>query len=362
MIPQTVQVDVGHRQYPIVIADTIDPFILPNIIRYKRVLIVSNETIAPLYLQHWQSRLTQQGFDCASIVLPDGEQHKHLDSIMTVYTALLEQQYSRNSTVIALGGGVIGDMSGFAAATYQRGIDFVQIPTTLLACVDSSVCGKTGVNHPMGKNMVGAFYQPQCVLIEMAALDTLPEREYLAGLAEVIKYGCILDEVFFEWLEDNVARLLSKDSEALAYAIKRSCEIKADVVAQDEKELSGLRALLNFGHTFGHAIEACQQYKGLKHGEAVAVGMVIAADVSASLGKITAESAQRIKALIEAYGLPIALPEGINESQFWAAMRRDKKSDQGHIKYILLNALGDATLVNDVTDEHINETLQSYFE
>ena len=358
---QTVIVDLGHTQYPILISDQIAAEDALSLIRHKRVMIVTNDVIAPLYLSHWQEMLLEAEFACSTCILPDGERHKNSETLSKIYSQLLEENFSRNSTIIALGGGVIGDMSGFVAATYQRGIDLVQVPTSLLACVDSSVGGKTGINHPLGKNMIGAFYQPQAVLIEMNMLSTLSDNEYKAGLAEVIKYGCIIDRDFFCWLEANIEKLMERDSDALSYSIQRSCELKVQVVAEDEKETSGVRALLNLGHTFGHAIEAVQKYQGLKHGEAVAVGILIASALSKALGMISAEDVERIKCLIEKVGLPMTIPRDVTRELFWQAMRRDKKNDQGQVKFILLKGLGDAILKTDVSVGDVDSVLDNYF-
>lgn len=360
-MPKTVVLDLGHTQYPILISDQIIADDIQPLIRHKRVMIVTNDVIAPLYLSHWQEKLLRAGLTCSTCILPDGERHKNSETLSKIYSQLLEESFSRNSTIIALGGGVIGDMSGFVAATYQRGIDLVQVPTSLLACVDSSVGGKTGINHPLGKNMIGAFYQPQAVLIEMKMLSTLPDNEYKAGLAEVIKYGCIIDRDFFCWLEANIEKLMQRDSDVLSYAIQRSCELKAQVVAEDEKETLGVRALLNLGHTFGHAIEAVQKYQGLKHGEAVAIGILIASDLSKALGMVSAEDVGRIKYLIEKVGLPMKIPKDVARAPFWQAMRRDKKNDQGQVKFILLKGLGNATLKTDVSVEDVETIVDIYF-
>lgn len=283
---QQIQVDLGERSYPIYIGQSLmsDSETLSRYLLKKRILIVTNETVAPLYLKQVQDTMASFG-EISSVILSDGEQFKDLTHLDSIFTALLQRNYGRDSVLVALGGGVIGDMTGFAAACYQRGIDFIQIPTTLLSQVDSSVGGKTAVNHPLGKNMIGAFYQPQIVIIDTECLQTLPAREFAAGMAEVIKYGIMWDADFFQWLENNVQALKSLDTQALVYAISRCCEIKADVVSQDETE-QGVRALLNLGHTFGHAIEAEMGYGNWLHGEAVAAGTVLAAQTAKSLGLI----------------------------------------------------------------------------
>jgi len=288
------------------------------------------------------------------IVLPDGEEHKNWHSLMQVFDALLANKCDRKTTLVALGGGVIGDLTGYAAASYMRGVPFVQIPTTLLAQVDSSVGGKTGINHPLGKNMIGAFYQPRAVLADIAALDTLPQRELSAGLAEVIKQGAILDAAFFDWIERNIGQLTARDPAALAHAIARSCEIKADVVRQDERE-SGLRAVLNFGHTFGHAIEAGLGYGVWLHGEAVGCGMVMAADLSQRMGLADAATVERVRALVRAAGLPTVAPD-LGEARWIELMEVDKKNEGGAIKFILLKPLGSPVIMS-VPREQLRATL-----
>jgi shikimate kinase / 3-dehydroquinate synthase len=278
------------------------------------------------------------------IVLPDGEEHKTWSSLMQVFDALLANKCDRKTTLVALGGGVIGDLTGFAAASYMRGVPFVQIPTTLLAQVDSSVGGKTGINHPLGKNMIGAFYQPRVVLADTATLDTLPARELSAGLAEVIKHGAILDAAFFDWIEQNIGKLVAREPAALAHAIARSCEIKAEVVRQDERE-GGLRAVLNFGHTFGHAIEAGLGYGTWLHGEAVGCGMVMAADLSQRLGLVDAATVERVRALVKAAGLPAVAPD-LGAERWIELMEVDKKNEGGAIRFILLKPLGSPSIAS----------------
>lgn len=356
--PIVLEVDLGDRSYPIVIGQSLlaNADLIERHIAGKRVTVITNTTVGPLYLERVSRRLTEAGKQVTEIVLPDGEEEKNWSSLMRVFDVLLAEKCDRKTTLVALGGGVIGDLTGFAAATYMRGVPFLQVPTTLLAQVDSSVGGKTGINHPLGKNMIGAFYQPQAVIADTATLDTLPPRELSAGLAEVIKYGAIIDVDFFDWIEANLAKLLARDPEALAYAIRRSCEIKADVVRQDERE-GGLRAILNFGHTFGHAIEAGLGYGQWLHGEAVGCGMVMAADLSHRLGFIDEPSRNRIAALVRAAGLPIAAPDlGVN--RWLELMQVDKKNEGGRIKFILLKPLG-TSVIMPAPHEAVLATLQA---
>jgi shikimate kinase/3-dehydroquinate synthase len=338
--PLTLQVDLGERSYPITIGPNLlaDPELLVRHIAGRKVAIVTNTTVAPLYLAQLAAPLRQAGLDVIEIVLPDGEQYKNWDSLMQVFDTLLARQCDRKTTLVALGGGVIGDLTGYAAASYMRGIPFIQVPTTLLSQVDSSVGGKTGINHPLGKNMIGAFYQPRAVLADTATLGTLPARELSAGLAEVIKHGAIIDAEFFDWIENNMAQLVARDPQALAHAIKRSCEIKADVVRQDERE-GGLRAILNFGHTFGHAIEAGLGYGQWLHGEAVGCGMVMAADLSHRMGDIDAATVARMRAVVASAGLPTMAPD-LGTERWLELMEVDKKNEGGAIKFILLKQLG----------------------
>jgi 3-dehydroquinate synthase len=356
---KTLHVELGERSYPIYIGAGLlgAPDLLLRHISGRQVLVVSNRVVAPLYLEKVTARLADK--TVASVVLPDGEAYKTLDSLGRVFDALLEKRYSRNATLIALGGGVIGDLGGFAAACYQRGIPFIQIPTTLLSQVDSSVGGKTGVNHPLGKNMIGAFYQPLCVLADTATLDTLPDRELSAGLAEVIKYGLIRDPEFFLWLEANLDRLLARDAEALAYAIERSCRNKAEVVAADEKE-SGERATLNLGHTFGHAIESGCGYGAYLHGEAVAIGMCQAADLSRRLGWLNDADLARIVALLRRARLPVTPPAELDAEGFLRGMAVDKKNLDGKVRLILLEKVGRATLPLPVDAALLRATLDEY--
>ncbi len=348
-------VDLGERSYPIVIGShLLEHAEFTRHVPGKRVAIVTNTTVAPLYLERLTATLEAAGKQCFPVILPDGEEEKNADNLMRIFTALLEHKCDRKTTLVALGGGVIGDMTGFAAATYMRGVPFVQVPTTLLAQVDSSVGGKTAINHPLGKNMIGAFYQPQLVLADTATLSTLPDRELSAGLAEVIKHGAIIDAEFFRWQEANMAQLRARDNEALAHAIRRSCEIKADVVRQDERE-GGLRAILNFGHTFGHAIEAGLGYGEWLHGEAVGCGMVMAADLSVRLGYLAPEDKARIVALVQAAGLPTVAPD-LGEDRWLELMEVDKKNEDGKIKFILLKPLG-AAVITGAPNEALRATL-----
>lgn len=338
---RTVRLDLAHSPYDIHIGHgllTQVDLILP-LLPQKKAAIVTNETVAPLYLDALRTALEGVGVQCHCIVLPDGEQYKTWETLNLIFDGLLQNRCERKTTLIALGGGVIGDMTGFAAAVYQRGAPFIQVPTTLLSQVDSSVGGKTAINHPLGKNMIGAFYQPQLVLADLATLDTLPPREFSAGLAEVIKYGLIDDLAFFEWLESNIDRLMARDAEALAYAIERCCRNKARIVAQDEKETAGVRELLNLGHTFGHAIEAGMGYGVWLHGEAVAAGMVLAAYASHELGAIGLADIERIKVLLNRAGLPTTAPV-LGGERYLELMAGDKKVDSGRIRYILMRELG----------------------
>ncbi len=356
---KTLTVNLGERSYPIFIGSSLmnqAELWLPYL-ESSQVMVVTNETVAPLYLERITAALS--GKQWATVVLPDGEGFKSMESAMTVFDALLSRRFSRNAHLIALGGGVIGDLAGFAAACYQRGIPFIQIPTTLLSQVDSSVGGKTAVNHPLGKNMIGAFYQPKCVIADTGSLDTLPDRELSAGLAEVIKYGLIRDPGFFEWLETAIESLRQRDSEALTDAIERSCINKAEVVGQDERE-SGLRATLNLGHTFGHALETGLGYGAILHGEAVAIGMCQAADLSRRLGWLDDATVERIKNLIQRAGLPVVPPEGLSPETCLDLMAVDKKNENGQLRLILLKSLGEATLPMQVETHLVKETLVQY--
>ena len=340
----SLNVELGDRSYPISIGPDLlaDPALLARHIQGRQVAIVSNTTVAPLYLERVAAPLRAAGREVIEIVLPDGEQYKTMESLMQVFDALLANKCDRKTTLVALGGGVIGDLTGFAAASYMRGVPFVQVPTTLLSQVDSSVGGKTGINHPLGKNMIGAFYQPRAVLADTATLATLPARELAAGLAEVIKHGAIIDAAFFDWIEQNIGKLVARDQAALAHAIARSCEIKAEVVRQDERE-GGLRAILNFGHTFGHAIENGLGYGVWLHGEAVGCGMVMAADLSRRMGYIDEAAVQRLRALVAAAGLPTVAPD-LGAERWLELMEVDKKNEGGEIKFILLKPLGSPSI------------------
>ncbi len=350
---QTLNVDLGDRSYPIVIGRGLldGAFNLAEYVGGTDCLIVSNSTVAPLYLDSLRADLG--GKSIASISLGDGEEFKTVESVEAILDKLVDTGANRDTTVIALGGGVVGDITGFAAACYMRGVSFVQVPTTLLAQVDSSVGGKTGVNHPKGKNLIGAFHQPRIVLIDTATLDTLPDRELKAGLAEVIKHGAIADADFFDWLESHMDALLARDPEALAHAIRRSCEIKAEVVAEDERE-AGRRAILNFGHTFGHAIEHCQGYGEWLHGEAVAAGMVMAAGLSS----IDTAEVERLQALVKFAGLPTEPPKAGAERML-DAMGLDKKVIGKKLRFILLRELGDAYVTSDYDERKLEKILQA---
>ncbi len=341
---QTLTVALGDRSYPIHVGSGLlnQPALLLPHLKIQQAAIVTNTTVGPLYLERVQNALVEAGVKTVPIVLPDGEAHKNSASLNHIYDVLLQNRMERKATLIALGGGVIGDLTGFAAATYLRGVPFIQIPTTLLAQVDSSVGGKTGINHPLGKNMIGAFYQPQAVLADTDTLNTLPDRELSAGLAEVIKYGLISDLPFFEWLEANIELLLARDPQALTYAILSSCQNKADVVAADERE-SGRRALLNLGHTFGHAIEAGMGYGNVLHGEAVGTGMIMAAVLSQQLGWISKQDVARIRALIVKARLPDTAPN-LGHEKYLDLMGLDKKVEGGKLRFVLLKAIGEAVV------------------
>lgn len=356
---KTLQVDLGSRSYPIYIGRQLleDPTIISRHVAASQVLVVSNETVAPLYLARLKQSLV--GFTVREVILPDGEQYKNLEVWNRIFDALLENRFNRQATLIALGGGVIGDMGGFAAACYQRGIPFIQVPTTLLSQVDSSVGGKTGINHAMGKNMIGAFYQPRCVLADTDTLDTLEERELSAGIAEVIKYGLIRDPEFFSWLEQHVDELLDRDHSALAYAIERSCQNKAEVVSADELE-AGQRALLNLGHTFGHAIETGMGYGAWLHGEAVGAGMCMAADLSHRLGWISGQDLKRVIALIRRARLPVDPPAELSAERYLSLMAVDKKVMDGGLRLVLLRGIGEAVVTGDFDTAQLQKTLNEY--
>ena len=350
---QTLKVELAERSYSIHIgvgllsrADLIQPYL-----KHKKAVVVTNTTIAPLYLERLMATLHEGGINALSIVLPDGEQYKNWETLNLIFDGLLGAHCERNTTLIALGGGVIGDMGGFAASCYQRGMPFIQVPTTLLSQVDSSVGGKTAINHPLGKNMVGAFYQPKLVLADISTLDTLADRELRAGLAEVIKYGLIRDPDFFAWLEKNIELLLARDREALTFAVRRSCENKAEVVAADERE-NGERALLNLGHTFGHAIETGMGYGQWLHGEAVSAGTLIAVELSRILGFVTVGEVLRVEKLFSRAGLPVFGPS-LGAERYLEMMRHDKKVQDGKLRLVLLKGIGKAMLFDAANEADI---------
>ncbi len=353
----SLQVELGERSYPIEIGSSLlgDRDHIARLISGRQVAVVTNTTVARLYLQRLTQTLQEAGKSVLKIILPDGEEEKNWVSLMHIFDRLLAAKCDRKTSLVSLGGGVIGDLTGFAASAYMRGIPFVQIPTTLLAQVDSSVGGKTGINHPLGKNMIGAFYQPQAVIADTLTLHTLPNREFSAGLAEVIKYGAIIDAAFFKWIEDNIDQLMARDNVALAYAIRRSCDLKADVVRQDERE-SGLRAILNFGHTFGHAIESGLGYGKWLHGEAVGCGMVMAADLSHRFGYITAVDKERLCALVRAAGLPTEAPN-LGVQRWLDLMQVDKKNEGGQIRFVLMKPLG-SYLISAAPQDALLATIQ----
>lgn len=355
-VMKTLTVDLADRSYPIFIGESLisNPELYTPYIKGKQVMIVSNTTVAPLYLDQVKSALTQ--FDVDEVILPDGEEYKNLETLNLIFDALLSKRHNRTTTLIALGGGVIGDMTGFAASCYQRGVDFIQVPTTLLSQVDSSVGGKTAVNHPMGKNMIGAFYQPKAVIADISVLTTLPQRELSAGIAEVVKYGLICNQPFYQWLTDNMEALAAYDTKALATAIELSCLDKAKVVAQDERE-GGIRAILNLGHTFGHAIETHQGYGVWLHGEAVAAGMVMAADMSWRLGHISIEEVQALQSLLKRAQLPCVPPREMSTQDFIDLMQVDKKVLDGQLRLVLLTAIGQAVVTSDFSAATLQQTL-----
>ena len=354
---QTLSVALGERSYPVHVGTGLldrTELVLPCLAQ-KKVAVVTNTTVAPLFMERLAGALARGGVGVVRIVVADGEEHKDWRTLNSIFDALLEQRCGRDCTLLALGGGVIGDLTGFAAATYQRGVQYIQVPTTLLAQVDSSVGGKTAINHPLGKNMIGAFHQPRLVLADLDTLKTLPERELRAGLAEAIKHALIRDAAFFGWLETNLDRLLARDPDALEHAVMRSVAIKAEVVGKDERE-RGLRQLLNFGHTFGHAIETGLGYGAWLHGEAVAAGMAMAADLSRELGFLSEADAGRIGSLLERAGLPVAA-KGISPERIQQLMSVDKKAREGRIHFVLLEGLGAATLRPDVPAAAVERTL-----
>jgi 3-dehydroquinate synthase len=354
---QTLKVELADRSYPIHIGKNLlsDANLIMPYLKRKHVAIVTNTTVAPLYLDKLSRTLQAEGVKVIPIILPDGEAYKNSEILNTIYDALLQSRCERSTTLIALGGGVIGDLTGYTAATYLRGVPFIQVPTTLLSQVDSSVGGKTGINHPLGKNMIGAFYQPQLVLADIDTLQTLPAREFAAGMAEVIKYGLIRDADFFDWLEINMASLMQLNAAELSYAIYRSCQNKADVVAKDEHE-QGERALLNLGHTFGHAIENAMGYGVWLHGEAVAAGTMMAADLSRRMGWLTQADVTRIQKSFEAANLPIAAPH-LGVERYLDLMGLDKKVENGKIRLILQQGIGKSVITSDYDAEKLKETL-----
>ena len=353
---QTLYVELGERRYPIFIGSDLDPkALLEPYIHGRQVMIVSNETVAPLYLARYVAAIEALGKTVATCILPDGEKYKNIEHLNLIFDALLASGFNRDCTVLALGGGVIGDMAGFASACFQRGVYFIQVPTTLLSQVDSSVGGKTGVNHPLGKNMIGAFQQPQVVLADMSQLKTLPSRELSAGLAEVIKYALLGDADFLTWLEQHMDALVQGDEAALAEAVYRSCAHKARIVANDEKE-QGERALLNLGHTFGHAIESYLGYGEWLHGEAVATGMVMAADLSQRMGWISAEDLARTKNIIQSANLPIVCPQ-IPLDDFLAYMAHDKKVLNGELRLVLMQTVGQAIITKSFDVELMKQAI-----
>ncbi len=352
-----LQVELGERSYPIHVGAGLldDPALFAPHVRARTAAIVTNTTVAPLYRSRLAATLETAGARCMAVVLPDGEAFKNWKTLDLVYEALLRARADRASVLVALGGGVVGDIAGFAAATYQRGVAHLQVPTTLLAQVDSSVGGKTAINHPLGKNMIGAFHQPVAVVADTDTLATLPAREVAAGLAEVVKYGAVHDVAFLDWIEENARGLASRDPDALAYAIRRSCEIKAAIVARDERE-SGARALLNFGHTFGHAIESAAGYGNWLHGEAVAAGMALAARFSAAEGRLEPADAERLVSLLGRLGLPVK-PPAIAPGVWLEYMGRDKKNEGGRVTLVLLERLGRGAVVKDTAERALEAFL-----
>lgn len=355
----TLTVDLGDRSYPILIGSGLlsQPGILDAYLDAVDVLVVTNDVVGPIYLKPLMELLGNRRVE--TVVLPDGEANKTMETLQSILDRLVDARFARDCALITLGGGVVGDVGGFAAAVYQRGVSFIQVPTTLLAQVDSAVGGKTGVNHPGGKNLIGAFHQPDCVLMDTDCLKTLPAREFSAGLAEVVKYGLIADEELFIWLEQHADKMLSRDPATLHHAIRRSCEIKAAIVAEDERE-QGRRALLNLGHTFGHAIERCVGYGEWHHGEAVAAGICMAADFSARLGTFRAEDIQRIKNLFQRLKLPTAPPD-LNPQEFLSAMSMDKKVIAGQIRLVLQNGIGSAEVTAKYPSHELIDMLREQF-
>lgn len=355
---KTVNITLAHHQYPIYIGEGLlsDHTLLSTHIKDKQILLVSNQTVADHYAALLEKSLTP--FNWTLCLLPDGEQHKTLNTANILFDALLSHQHRRNTTLIALGGGVMGDITGFAAHCYQRGVPFIQIPTTLLAQVDASIGGKTGVNHLHGKNMIGAFHQPECVIIDINTLNTLPDREFFSGLAEVIKHAFILDETFVTWLENHIDNILARDPSSLIDMIDRSCHIKANIVMQDETEKMGIRQLLNFGHTFAHAIETATEYKQYLHGEAVAIGMVMAAKLSSQLDLLPKEDVTRLETLLSAAELPIALSHPLEPARLVELMQHDKKNTTDALSLVLLQTVGNAVFKNSVSQKVVLQSIE----
>lgn len=355
LLMHTLHVELGERSYPVYIGRELlaDGSLLAKHVAGSQVVIISNETVAPLYVDRVKSALGARQL-VTEVVLPDGEQYKTLDTLSEIFDRVMADNHNRTTTFVAVGGGVVGDITGFAAACYQRGVNFIQVPTTLLAQVDSSVGGKTAVNHPLGKNMIGAFYQPRAVFIDINTLQTLPARELSAGLAEVVKYGLISDEPFYRWLQEHMPRLLAREEAALAEAIERSCSIKAQVVVADERE-GGIRAILNLGHTFGHAIETGQGYGQWLHGEAVATGMLLALELSARRGWIASADVHDFRELLLGMHLPVQPPQDMDGEAFITLMSRDKKVIDGQLRVILLKDIGQACIVDDVTERELHD-------
>lgn len=356
---KTLNLNLGKKSHPIYIGQGLlnQPELLTQHISGKQVMIVSNTTVAPLYLDKIKALLGD--FSVAWVILPDGEQYKTLETLNLIFTALLEARFERSCTLIALGGGVVGDMTGFAAASYLRGVDFVQIPTTLLSQVDSSVGGKTGVNHALGKNMIGAFYQPKCVLIDVDSLDTLDDRQYSAGMAEVIKYGLLGNVEFWHYLQKNTSALMQRDKSLIIEAVYQSCADKAEIVAEDELE-AGKRALLNLGHTFGHAIENTLGYGVYLHGEAIAVGMLMAAKLSQLEGLLTKQAVCEIQDVLEKANLPTTINSKINPKDFTDAMAVDKKSIDEVIQLILIRQIGEAFITQNYQTQHLKQIINEF--
>ncbi len=358
VVMHTLHVDLDERSYPVYIGRDLfdDSSLLGKHISGMQVVLVSNDTVAPVYLDRVRAAVGERQL-ITEVILPDGEQFKTLDTLTQIFDQVMADRHNRSTTFVAVGGGVVGDITGFAAACYQRGVHFIQVPTTLLAQVDSSVGGKTAVNHPLGKNMIGAFYQPQAVLIDTQTLHTLPARELSAGLAEVVKYGLICDEPFYRWLQADMPKLLAREESALAEAIERSCANKARVVAADERE-AGLRAILNLGHTFGHAIETAQGYGSWLHGEAVAAGMLLAAQLSANRGWLAMEEVEALQRLLASMQLPVTPPSAMSPEIFIDLMGRDKKVIDGRLRLVLLRAIGEAAIVDDVSEDELSTLLR----